>query len=118
MGRIIELSKGRDGQEREAVVILPSRKQIRRPVNLLVPLELEDRTRTETEQESPSPQENHKRMMFESLNKEVQYLAIIMKCNTKTSSEEQLMLAKEGMIRQVEAAEALKNYYTHLKEDF
>ncbi|VDN28544.1 unnamed protein product, partial [Cylicostephanus goldi] len=41
-----------------------------------------------------------------------------MKCNTKTSPEEQLKLAKEGMIRQVEAAEAVKNDYTHLKEDF
>ncbi|CAJ0595615.1 unnamed protein product [Cylicocyclus nassatus] len=59
MGRITELVAGADGEIREAVVILPSRRQIRRPVNLLVPLELEDRTEKtkdllqETQEEEP-----------------------------------------------------------------
>ncbi|EPB67373.1 hypothetical protein ANCCEY_13536 [Ancylostoma ceylanicum] len=42
MGRIDELKETADGTVREAVVILPSHRKIRRPINLLVPLELED----------------------------------------------------------------------------
>ncbi|KIH56785.1 hypothetical protein ANCDUO_13028 [Ancylostoma duodenale] len=42
MGRIDELKETSDGTVREAVVILPSHRKIRRPINLLVPLELED----------------------------------------------------------------------------
>ncbi|VDL73336.1 unnamed protein product [Nippostrongylus brasiliensis] len=41
MGRIKELRQDSEGNIREAVVTLPSRRDIRRPVNLLVPLELE-----------------------------------------------------------------------------
>ncbi|VDM66061.1 unnamed protein product [Strongylus vulgaris] len=42
MGRIKELVLSADGDAREAIIMLPLRRQIRRPVNLLVPLELED----------------------------------------------------------------------------
>ncbi|KAK6761280.1 hypothetical protein RB195_022368 [Necator americanus] len=42
MGRIVELKETTDGTVREAVVILSSHRKIRRPINLLVPLELED----------------------------------------------------------------------------
>ncbi|VDK58921.1 unnamed protein product [Cylicostephanus goldi] len=48
MGRITELLKSKDGQERKAVVILQSEKQTRRPVNLPVPLKLEDGIKAET----------------------------------------------------------------------
>ncbi|CAJ0599135.1 unnamed protein product [Cylicocyclus nassatus] len=41
LGRIIELVENHSGVVREAGVMLPSRHKIRRPVNLLVPLELE-----------------------------------------------------------------------------
>ncbi|XGW10386.1 hypothetical protein V3C99_012128 [Haemonchus contortus] len=44
MGRISVLPKNRDGVIREAVITLPSHKRIRRPLNLLLPLELEDTT--------------------------------------------------------------------------
>ncbi|KIH46190.1 hypothetical protein ANCDUO_23759, partial [Ancylostoma duodenale] len=42
MGRIDEVIVGSDGGIREATVVLPSRRKIRRPVNLLVPFEIED----------------------------------------------------------------------------
>ncbi|VDK70863.1 unnamed protein product, partial [Cylicostephanus goldi] len=42
LGRIIELVKNQCGVIREAGVMLPSHHKIRRPVNLLVPLELEE----------------------------------------------------------------------------
>ncbi|WKY04272.1 hypothetical protein Q1695_005341 [Nippostrongylus brasiliensis] len=42
MGRISKLVFNEEGIAREALVILPSRRKIRRPVNLLVPLELDD----------------------------------------------------------------------------
>ncbi|CAJ0602703.1 unnamed protein product [Cylicocyclus nassatus] len=80
MGRITELLKSKGGQEREAVVILPSRKHIRRPVNLLVPLELEDRTvnkTNENDSEEPckrrtlgfedTPDYGHLRQLFRNL---------------------------------------------------
>uniref|UniRef100_A0A0N4XF64 DUF5641 domain-containing protein n=1 Tax=Nippostrongylus brasiliensis TaxID=27835 RepID=A0A0N4XF64_NIPBR len=41
MGRIKELRQDSEGNTREAVVTLPSKRDIRRPVNLLVPLELD-----------------------------------------------------------------------------
>ncbi|VDL70785.1 unnamed protein product [Nippostrongylus brasiliensis] len=41
MGRIEDLKRGSEGSAREALVVLPSRKKIKRPLNLLVPLELE-----------------------------------------------------------------------------
>ncbi|KIH59094.1 hypothetical protein ANCDUO_10690 [Ancylostoma duodenale] len=42
MGRIQELVPNSEGIVREAMIVLPSRRQIRRPVNLLVPTELDD----------------------------------------------------------------------------
>ncbi|VDO85149.1 unnamed protein product [Heligmosomoides polygyrus] len=42
MGRVDELVSNKEGVVREASVMLPSRRKIRRPVNLLVPLELDD----------------------------------------------------------------------------
>lgn len=42
MGRIEELEENPEGICRESVVVLPSKKKIRRPLNLLVPLELDD----------------------------------------------------------------------------
>ncbi|KIH64329.1 hypothetical protein ANCDUO_05356 [Ancylostoma duodenale] len=42
MGRIQELVPNSEGIVREAIIVLPSRRQIRRPVNLLVPMELDD----------------------------------------------------------------------------
>uniref|UniRef100_A0A0N4YY67 DUF5641 domain-containing protein n=1 Tax=Nippostrongylus brasiliensis TaxID=27835 RepID=A0A0N4YY67_NIPBR len=63
MGRIEELHHDSEGKVREALVTLPSRRKIRRPVNLLVPMELEtigstDREPREQHQtpESSSPQ--------------------------------------------------------------
>ncbi|KAK5979541.1 hypothetical protein GCK32_011489 [Trichostrongylus colubriformis] len=44
MGRITELKEGSDAEIREAVVRMPNGNCMRRPVNLLVPLELEDNT--------------------------------------------------------------------------
>ncbi|EYB89023.1 hypothetical protein Y032_0237g3239, partial [Ancylostoma ceylanicum] len=42
MGRIDELVANTQGVVREAVIMLPSHRKIRRPLNLLVPLELDD----------------------------------------------------------------------------
>ncbi|EYB82583.1 hypothetical protein Y032_0356g3355 [Ancylostoma ceylanicum] len=42
MGRIKELVTNSEGIVREAIITLPSHRQIRRPVNLLVPMELDD----------------------------------------------------------------------------
>ncbi|KAJ1371172.1 hypothetical protein KIN20_033073 [Parelaphostrongylus tenuis] len=42
MGKIKELVTNAQGVSREAVVLLPSDRQIRRPLNLLIPLEIED----------------------------------------------------------------------------
>ncbi|RCN36506.1 hypothetical protein ANCCAN_17617 [Ancylostoma caninum] len=42
LGRIQELVSNSEGIVREAIIVLPSRRQIRRPVNLLVPVELDD----------------------------------------------------------------------------
>ncbi|KAK6765170.1 hypothetical protein RB195_025203 [Necator americanus] len=45
MGRIHDLTMSSEGVIREAVIMLPSHRQICRPINLLVPLELEDEKR-------------------------------------------------------------------------
>lgn len=59
MGRIEELVKNKEGVVREAVVALPSQRKIRRPLNLLVPLELDDdKPIHEGEDEFPSPLEH------------------------------------------------------------
>ncbi|KIH63823.1 hypothetical protein ANCDUO_05876 [Ancylostoma duodenale] len=42
MGRIDELVANAHGVVREAVVMLPSHRKVRRPLNLLIPLELDD----------------------------------------------------------------------------
>ncbi|ETN85895.1 hypothetical protein NECAME_16594 [Necator americanus] len=54
MGRIVELKETTDGTVREAVVILPSHRKIRRPINLLVPLELEDDHKEEHKEDDSS----------------------------------------------------------------
>ncbi|KAK5985562.1 hypothetical protein GCK32_018706, partial [Trichostrongylus colubriformis] len=51
MGRISALPTNRDGVVREAVIKLPSHKHIRRPINLLVPLELEDTAENDCQDE-------------------------------------------------------------------
>ncbi|KAE9417186.1 hypothetical protein Angca_000989, partial [Angiostrongylus cantonensis] len=51
IGRIKELVTNSQGISREAVILLPSHRQIRRPLNLLVPLELEDTHSQETKDE-------------------------------------------------------------------
>ncbi|XGW27378.1 hypothetical protein V3C99_007742 [Haemonchus contortus] len=51
MGRIHDLVANSGGIVREAVVMLPSRRQVRRPINLLVPLELEGKVPPEQAQE-------------------------------------------------------------------
>ncbi|KAK6765072.1 hypothetical protein RB195_025125 [Necator americanus] len=45
MGRIHDLIMSSEGVIRKAVIMLPFHRQIRRPINLLVPLELEDEKR-------------------------------------------------------------------------
>lgn len=40
MGRIIEVDKGRDGKVRSCLILLPSKILLRRPVQLLYPLEV------------------------------------------------------------------------------
>ncbi|EPB78509.1 Tas retrotransposon peptidase A16 [Ancylostoma ceylanicum] len=42
MGRVDEVIVDSNGEIREATVILPSKRKIRRPVNLLIPFEIED----------------------------------------------------------------------------
>ncbi|KAJ1356148.1 hypothetical protein KIN20_013812 [Parelaphostrongylus tenuis] len=42
MGKIKEMVKNAQGVSREAVILLPSHRQIRRPLNLFIPLEIED----------------------------------------------------------------------------
>lgn len=42
MGRIDEVIVGSGGGIREATVVIPSRRKIRRPVNLFIPFEIED----------------------------------------------------------------------------
>ncbi|RCN42481.1 hypothetical protein ANCCAN_11557 [Ancylostoma caninum] len=60
MGRIQELVENREGIVREAVISLPSKRTIRRPINLLIPLELESSYPEEeehhVESSSASPQ--------------------------------------------------------------
>ncbi|VDL83950.1 unnamed protein product [Nippostrongylus brasiliensis] len=51
MGRIKELRHDSENNVREALITLPSKREIRRPVNLLVPLELDI---NETPPTSPS----------------------------------------------------------------
>ncbi|VDL78814.1 unnamed protein product [Nippostrongylus brasiliensis] len=48
-GRIDELRQDHEGAIREAVITLPSQRKIRRPLNLLVPLELEETEQTTSE---------------------------------------------------------------------
>ncbi|VDO95265.1 unnamed protein product [Heligmosomoides polygyrus] len=55
MGRIDELVANKEGVVREASVMLPSRRKIRRPLKLLVPLELDD-TSIDVDTESTSQQ--------------------------------------------------------------
>ncbi|VDL75199.1 unnamed protein product [Nippostrongylus brasiliensis] len=68
MGRIEELKPSPDGMIREATIKLSTQKKVRRPVNLLVPLELEEMTedednanstREETRQLREEPSERH-----------------------------------------------------------
>ncbi|KAK5968969.1 hypothetical protein GCK32_003874 [Trichostrongylus colubriformis] len=62
MGRIIQLTEGSDSAVREALLRTSTGKQVRRPVNLLVPLELAEEptpspkaTNNENQKESPRP---------------------------------------------------------------
>ncbi|VDO19526.1 unnamed protein product [Heligmosomoides polygyrus] len=56
MGRITDLRRGSDGEVREAELITGTRKKIRRPVNLLIPLEVQDE---EEQVQSPAVNEEH-----------------------------------------------------------
>ncbi|VDM52243.1 unnamed protein product [Angiostrongylus costaricensis] len=60
MGRIKELVKNSQGIAREAVILLPSHRLIRRPLNLLTPLELDEpplqQTQNDQQLETTTPQ--------------------------------------------------------------
>ncbi|VDM53798.1 unnamed protein product [Angiostrongylus costaricensis] len=61
MARIIDLKQTETGAIREAQLKLPSGRIIRRPINLLIPLELEDspaEKRSDTNGETESPTNN------------------------------------------------------------
>ncbi|CAJ0607685.1 unnamed protein product [Cylicocyclus nassatus] len=104
MGHITKLVTGEDGEVREAGGNLSSGKQIRRPVNLLVPLELEDRT--------AKPM-----MSLETLDEEVTCIAVITGSRSETEMREHTKLTKEAISRQVSTALSIEEDYEHLKKE-
>ena len=49
LGRLVQLIHSNDGEIRSAKVVLSSRKVISRPLNLLYPLEIEEKTKVDEE---------------------------------------------------------------------
>ncbi|VDL84095.1 unnamed protein product [Nippostrongylus brasiliensis] len=70
MGRISALVKNAEGIIREAVILLPSKRKIRRPVNLLIPLEMEENKGTSRKKKTPKLQESSESISSEEDKKE------------------------------------------------
>ncbi|VDL79218.1 unnamed protein product [Nippostrongylus brasiliensis] len=86
MGRISELIKNSEGTVREAVLATPSHRKIRRPLNLLIPLELDEEDNTTESQELQTHQTEDEKKDMEGHHEGVKNSRYNLRPRTNTST--------------------------------